>query len=59
MAIRKETEWSKTLADKGNTLLFSDLSLIESISTDRAQDWDQNLYGNGLFGLLLKNIREK
>ena len=47
VTIRKETEWTETLINKSNTLLFEDLSGLQHILNDITTIWNPNLYGDG------------
>jgi len=47
VTIRKETEWSETLMNNCNTLLFDDLSGLQNIFDDLTTNWNSNLYGDG------------
>ena len=47
VTIRKETEWTETLINKSNTLLFEDLSGLQHILNDITTIWNSNLYGDG------------
>jgi UDP-GlcNAc3NAcA epimerase len=47
ITIRKETEWIETLKNGNNTLLFEDLSNINSILKEKSHSWDNTLYGEG------------
>jgi len=47
VTIRKETEWTETLENGNNTLLFDDLSSIQDILNCELEFWNENLYGKG------------
>lgn len=47
VTIRKETEWTETLINKSNTLLFEDLFGLQHILNDITTIWNPNLYGDG------------
>jgi UDP-GlcNAc3NAcA epimerase len=47
VTIRKETEWIETLENGNNTLLFEDLTTMQTILKDKSTFWDENLYGKG------------
>lgn len=47
ITIRKETEWTETLENGNNTLLFDDLSSIQDILNSELEFWNENLYGKG------------
>lgn len=47
VTIRKETEWTETLENGNNTLLFDDLSSIQDILNRELEFWNENLYGKG------------
>ncbi|MGK0446294.1 MAG: UDP-GlcNAc3NAcA epimerase [Polaribacter sp.] len=47
VTIRKETEWIETLENGNNTLLFGDLTTMQTILKTEITFWDENLYGKG------------
>jgi len=47
VTIRKETEWTETLINECNTLLFENLSELENILNKMFASWDSSLYGDG------------
>lgn len=48
VTLRKETEWTETLKDDHNKLLFEDLSVLPDIIDRKISvDFDDTLYGNG------------
>ena len=47
ITIRSETEWTETLEHGWNTLVFSDLNLIQSVLLKSPGIHDPNIYGDG------------
>lgn len=47
ITIRSETEWTETLENGWNTLVFDDLSMLKQIVNNVPGEYKNNLYGNG------------
>ena len=47
VTIRKETEWTETIATGGNALLFTDLGDLKNEIKIQPASWDKSLYGKG------------
>jgi UDP-GlcNAc3NAcA epimerase len=47
VTLRKETEWTETLQDGWNHLLFDDLNSLQSLVLLQPKNHNANLYGNG------------
>ncbi len=47
ITIRTETEWTETLNNKWNTLIFNDLSKINQLLEQPLGSWNKKLYGDG------------
>ncbi|MBK7636913.1 MAG: UDP-N-acetylglucosamine 2-epimerase [Saprospiraceae bacterium] len=50
ITIRKETEWTETLEDGDNVLMFYDLSALKDKMSAKAKCSNKNLYGDGTTG---------
>lgn len=47
VTLRSETEWTETLGNACNELLFDDLSGLQNSINNKPSHWESSLYGNG------------
>lgn len=47
ITIRTETEWTETLLNGANTIIFDNLNLIQRELNKKSESWDDTLYGEG------------
>ena len=55
ITLRSETEWTETLENNWNTLVFNDLSEMKSLLEQAPGVWDHELYGDGMAGQKIAN----
>ena len=62
ITIRSETEWSETLVNGWNTLLFNDIEEIKEVIEQPPGEYIADVYGDGnaaaeIAGIILKNLK--
>lgn len=59
ITLRSETEWTETLVNGWNTLVFDDLSLIKTSLDTTPGTYIENVYGDGKAAITITSLIEK